>query len=306
MGCGVHTVWGAVTDAGGRRRVNEDAVLAVPPVFLVADGMGGHVYGALAAQCVVEAFDAFAAGLEPSEPVEPAQILTVIDHSRDLIRAGVRAAQADQPGSQARPTGELGGHDEPGAGEPPLAGSTVAGLVLTTQQGVPYWLAFNVGDSRIYRYDEDGLTQVSVDHSVVQELIDAGAITADQAREHPRRNVITRAVDSSHDVEVDFWMLHAGGPQRLLLCSDGLTEELTPDEVAASLAAPADAEQACRALVERATRTGARDNVSVVVVDLLGDEAAQATAPSRGGRNGSSVDAGADLDDTLPRAGALR
>ncbi|MGC0142326.1 PP2C family protein-serine/threonine phosphatase [Pseudactinotalea sp. Z1732] len=302
----VHTDWGAVTDAGGRRRVNEDAVLAAPPVFLVADGMGGHVYGALAAQCVVEAFEAFAAGLEPGAPVEPAQILAVIDHSRDLIRAGVRAAQGDRPESRARPTGETGGHDDPGSGEPPLAGSTAAGLVLTTQQGVPYWLAFNVGDSRIYRYDEDGLVQVSVDHSVVQELLDAGAITAGQAREHPQRNVITRAVDSSHDVDVDFWMLHAGGPQRLLLCSDGLTEELTPDEVTASLAAPGDAEQACRDLVERATRAGARDNVSAVVVDLLADGAAQSTAPRCGGRRASSADAGAELDDTLPRAGAIR
>lgn len=295
----MQTIWGAATDAGGYRQVNEDAVLATPPVFLVADGMGGHVYGALASASVVRAFEEFAAHYDPDEPVEPAQILTVITRAQELIRTGLQAGHTEEP-QHAQQAGDS--RATPAA--TPLAGSTVAGAVLTTRHGAPYWLVFNVGDSRIYRYDEDGLTQISVDHSVVQELLDSGTITAEAARTHPERNVITRAVDTNHTAEVDFWMLHAGGPQRLLLCSDGLTGELTAAEITQSLAGRYGPERTCLDLLHRATDGGARDNVSVVVVDLLSDDTAEVTAPRAGTGSAEPVDLPDDLDDTLPRAGA--
>lgn len=287
----VQTLWGAVTDAGGRRRVNEDAVLARPPVFMVADGMGGHVYGAMASECVIQAFAEFADQIVPGAPVEPAQINAVIHHAQNLIRARLRAQRPDPPS------------DPQGASETdaePLAGSTAAGAVLTSREGTPYWLVFNVGDSRVYRHDETGLDQISVDHSLVQELIDAGTLTAEAARTHPDRNVITRAVGSARPVEADFWMLHAGEDQRLLVCSDGLVGELDPEQIAMVMSGPAGPEHLSRELVRRAVDGGARDNVSAVVVQL---QPGHLGVP---GSLGSPWDE--DLDDTLPRpgAGALR
>lgn len=286
----MQTVWGAGTDAGGHRQVNEDAVLATPGVFIVADGMGGHIYGALASACVVQAFEEFAATLHPGAQVEPAQIQEVVARARELIRAGLPDRTSASPEAAA------------------LAGSTVAGAVLTTREDVPYWLVFNVGDSRIYRYAEDGLTQISVDHSLVQELVEAGVITAEDAQHHPERHVITRAVDTSHPAEIDFWMLHAGGPQRLLLCSDGLTGELSAAEITQALAGAEGAEQTCQDLLRQALDGGARDNISAVVVDLLTDEAAQVTAPRTSTGTAEAAGLDDDLDDTLPRtgAGALR
>lgn len=292
----MQTVWGAITDSGGHRQVNEDAVLAAPPVFIVADGMGGHIYGALASACVVQAFEEFSAGLDPCLPVQPADIHHVIGRAQELIRAGLRQAGAPAP---QRPAGG----PDPGPDHAQLAGSTVAGAVLTTHQGAPYWLMFNVGDSRIYRYEEAGLAQISVDHSVVQELVDAGVITTEAARSHPERNIITRAVDSSGPAEVDFWMLNAGGPQRLLLCSDGLTGELTTEQISRTLAARQGPEEACLDLLHQAIDGGAQDNVSVVVVDLLSHHTAEVTAPRSGAGGAAPVEL-PDLNDTRPRTGA--
>ncbi|HLS25866.1 MAG TPA: protein phosphatase 2C domain-containing protein [Beutenbergiaceae bacterium] len=292
----VQTLWGAVTDAGGRRRVNEDAVLARPPVFVVADGMGGHVYGAMASACVVQAFAEFADQTVPGTPVEPAQINAVIHHAQNLIRAKLRALDDDRP---ARAQASSEGQSKPESGgspSAPLAGTTVAGAVLTSRDGTPYWLVFNIGDSRVYRHDETGLSQISVDHSVVQELIDAGTITADAARSHPERNVITRAVDSARAVQADFWMLHAGEEQTLLLCSDGLVGELTAEEIGDILNSPGDPDKISRDLLHRAIDGGARDNVSAVVVRLQMeyDDAGWVHLPAWD----------EDLDDTLPRPGA--
>lgn len=282
----MQTLWGAVSDDGGRRPVNEDAVLARPPVFIVADGMGGHHYGALASHSVVRAFAEFADRIDPAVPVQPAHVLEAIEHAKHLIRAGVRAARSATESQ-----------------EDPVAGSTVAGAVLTSQHGSPCWLLFNIGDSRIYRHGEGGLNQISVDHSMVQELLDAGAITAAQAQHHPQRNVITRAVGSTRDAEVDFWMLPAHPSQRLLLCSDGLTSEVTTAEVARALSSPAAADEVCTDLVRRATLDGARDNVSVVVVDLLTEGFADQPPTSTMAGAGAAAGLLDDLEDTVPRPG---
>lgn len=264
----MQTVWGVATDAGGRRTVNEDAVLAEPPVFLVADGMGGHVHGSMASTAVVEAFTDFARSLTRGQAVQPADVLGAVADAQARIRQGLRTDN----GAAAPAPGERG----------PTAGSTVAGAVLTHHEGSAYWLVFNIGDSRIYRYDEHGLAQISTDHSVVQELLDAGAIDLWAARRHPQRNIITRAVGSGEDVEPDFWMLRANSPQRLLLCSDGLVTELSDQHLGAALGGGGGPQWVAQQLLQDAVADGARDNVSLVVVDLIAERAdiSGDTAPS--------------------------
>ncbi len=270
----MQVAWGVGTDTGGRRAVNEDDVLATPPVFVVADGMGGHVHGELASRAVVTAFEELAGRCDPDREVLPEE-----------IQAAIRTAQRTIRGA--------GEHDP--QGRPVTAGSTVAGAVLTVHESQPFWLVFNVGDSRIYRLSEGELAQVSVDHSVVQEMVDAGALGPEDARRHPQRNVITRAVDTGPDVDADFWRLRAGSRDRLLLCSDGLTDELGDAEIGAVLREVDSAQDAVDRLIAAATTGGARDNVSVIVVDTAGADV-MATAP----RPASEGDEG-DVADTVPR-----
>ena len=128
-------------------------------------------------------------------------------------------------------------------------------------------MVFNVGDSRVYRLAGDRIEQLTVDHSEVQELVLAGVLTREQARTHPRRNVVTRALGSAPVVLADHWLLPAIGGDRFLICSDGLFGEL-PDEVILPLLAVGPAQQAAEALVAAADDAGGRDNITAVVVDI--------------------------------------
>jgi PPM family protein phosphatase len=274
----VPTTFGALTDTGGRRAVNEDSVLAHPPVFCVADGMGGHTHGAMASAAVVGAFEHIALNLE-SDPA-----------GSQVSAEQVQAAVVD---AQARIRSELG-LELPESDAEMTAGSTLAGVILTRADERLCWLAFNVGDSRIYRYSGGHLSRVSVDHSVVQEMIDAGQIDEQQALSHPMRNMITRAVGSGVEVSPDFWLLGAGAGDRLLLCSDGLINEVPETEIAATLGGGGTPQQVCETLIARATYRGARDNVSVVVVDLdRSTQVDEVTAPRLAGAY--------DPEDTMPR-----
>lgn len=271
----MQVAWGAATDAGGHRPVNEDAVLAQPPVFLVADGMGGHVHGAMASGIVVRTFAELSDSWHPDVEVRGEQVLAAIHSAQARIRTELH---------------QLGG-------APVTAGSTVAGAVLTAHESEVYWLVFNVGDSRVYRYSGGGLTQVSVDHSVVQEMIEAGMISPEEARESAHRHVITRAVDSGDAAMADFWLLSAGAQDRLLMCSDGLLDELSEEHVARVLREQEYAAAAADQLLQDAIAGGARDNVSVVVVDLAGAaELAHTTPRVEAGVQDISV-----VGTTLPR-----
>ncbi|HLS49858.1 MAG TPA: protein phosphatase 2C domain-containing protein, partial [Actinomycetaceae bacterium] len=260
--------WGAATHTGGRRRVNEDAVLARAPVFVVADGMGGHERGDMASQAVVAEFDALATELNDAQrPAHPHDVSAAIDRARRQITATI----ADDTGDR-------------------VAGSTVAGLVLTHQDGDDYWLVFNVGDSRTYRFADGALEQVSVDHSLVQELVESGTITADEARSHPQRNIITRAVGTGSAPEIDYWMLPVRGQELFLICSDGLAGELSDAQIENLLRTSPHPQQAVHALLSAAIRNGgAGDNVTVVVVAAVshdGDEEAADTTLPRPARAG--------------------
>jgi len=258
----VTLAWAAITDTGRRRQQNQDSVLARPPYFVVADGMGGHAAGDVASDAVVRRLDQRVTG----EFAEPADLIGALyDAAVDI---------ADYSRESALGTG-----------------TTVTGAVLTLVEGEPQWLVFNIGDSRVYAQLDGVLAQVTVDHSVVQQLVDAGTITKEQAEQHPDSNMITRAVGFNELPSPDYWMLPVLPGLRLLVCSDGLTKEVRDEEIALHLRSGADAASTARTLVQRALELGGRDNVTVIVLDVLG------TPASDEDPNGAS-------EDTRPRTRA--
>ena len=195
---------GAATDVGHVRKVNEDSFLVAPPVFVVADGMGGHSGGDVASRIVVEEFARLVE--EGYDPLPRRRARRRDPRPRAGPDPGVRRRPARQAPALARRHHRRRGR----------AGRTTRDTK---------WLLVNLGDSRIYRFTDGGLDQVSVDHSVVQELIDAGEITAEQATVHPERHVITRALGSPEGVAPDFFLLPLSAVERLLLCSDGISRD---------------------------------------------------------------------------------
>jgi protein phosphatase len=159
-------------------------------------------------------------------------------------------------------------------------GTTLAGVCLVALGGSDHWLVFNVGDSRIYRSGDDGLVQISTDHSEVAELLNAGSITAQEASVHPRRNVITRSLGTNPAAPVDTWVFPVEAGQRFLVCSDGLTLELTDEEIAQVLKSEQDPQAATDKLVAAAIVAGGRDNVSVVIIDAETGTDADADLPT--------------------------
>jgi protein phosphatase len=263
--------WGAATDRGQRRMHNEDSYLTQPPVFVVADGMGGHQGGDIASRTVVETFAELAASAA----------LT----SEGLMQAVTEAvARVRTIGSTGRPPG-----------------STLTGVGMAAQGRTPCWLVFNIGDSRAYRLSRGVFEQVSVDHSEVQALVESGALNADQAHSHEKRNVVTRALGGGipGTPAVDQWLLIANLHDRVLLCSDGLSNELTDQFLAATLQTITDPQQAADVLVAAAVQAGGRDNVTAVVVDAV-------SGPfdwSASDLDEDTLSEGIDLDgDTVPTA----
>lgn len=256
-GLGIRLSYGFATDRGLRRELNEDSFIAVEPVFAVADGMGGHEAGEVASSICVRTLEA--SGIIGSRTPH----VTATDLEELIQRADQRIRT------------EAGGH----------AGTTLTGVVLVEESGAPYWLVFNVGDSRTYRLSNGTFGQVTVDHSEVQELVDTGRISEEQARTHPRRHVVTRALGTGDDAEADFWLMPVEEGDRLLICSDGLSGEVTDDGIYAILSAVRDPQEACDELVAATLRSGARDNVTVIIVDAtdLGEEDAQPTTAPPGG-----------------------
>ncbi|MDH6180570.1 serine/threonine protein phosphatase PrpC [Microbacteriaceae bacterium SG_E_30_P1] len=247
--------WAAATDTGKRRTANEDSFLAQAPAFVVADGMGGHSAGDLASAAVVERLAETVVG----------DFTTLADVERALTAAtdDITVIAADSL---------LG------------VGTTATGAVLVLESGDPFFAVFNIGDSRVYAFERNELTQVTVDHSVVQELIESGALSAEDAEFHPDSNVITRAVGFGVPPMADYWMIPARTGLRLLVCSDGLTKEVSADRIRLHLAAGLSPEETAGALIDAALAEGGRDNITAIVVDVL-----SAPEPS-------------DFEDTQPRA----
>ncbi len=231
---------GAATSVGRVRHVNEDSYLAVPPLFVVADGMGGHGSGDLASRIAIEEMSACVA----LRPLFAEAVLTALEHANRHI---IERDAANR------------------------MGTTATGLAALETAGGDHLMVFNIGDSRVYRLSGDRLEQLTVDHSEVQELVLAGVITREQARTHPRRNVVTRALGSDVGLLPDHWLLPAIGGDRYLICSDGLFSEL-PDDAILSLLAAGTPQDAAEALVGAANDAGGRDNVTAIVVDVDSDD----------------------------------
>jgi serine/threonine protein phosphatase PrpC len=256
------TNWGSATSTGLVRRNNEDVVFADFPVFVVADGMGGAAAGEVAAALASEAFHQLA-GVE----------LSVDDVSQAIGRANQSVVDT------ARAREECAG-----------MGTTLVGLALVNNGETDVWFAFNVGDSRLYRYFEGALQQVSTDHTEVQVLVDRGLISAEEARSNPHRHVITRVIGVDTTVQPDIWLLTPVAGERFVICSDGLTGDVEDDRIAGVLATETDATGAAQRLVEIAVAAGGHDNVSVVVVDVLSVAGADDAATADGEGDGAVVD----------------
>ncbi len=260
------------SDVGNVRRLNEDSILAAPPVFLVADGMGGHSFGDRASQSVVATFRST---LGTVDAPSPESVVATIASANEALMA----------------------MREPG--EDSVSGTTLTGLVLVSTVSGYRWMVFNVGDSRVYRWDGRALEQVTVDHSAVQELLDAGQITALEALSHPHRNVVTRAIGVHDEVDADVWLLPVTGKQTFLVCSDGLSRELADDQIAQILAGhdpEGSGSTIAERLVEAALAAGGRDNVSVIVVD---SQMLAAVSTDHDDTNESGL--AQHLEDTRPR-----
>jgi PPM family protein phosphatase len=283
----VRLTFSARSDVGSVRKVNEDSFMAQAPVFLVADGMGGHARGDAASQTVIRVF---AEHIEAGAPSTPERILDAIHSSNDAVRD---LSAADDFGTM-------------------VSGTTLAGVAFV-DAGADigfHWMAFNIGDSRVYTWDGRTLVQLSVDHSAVQEMVDAGLITALDAEHHPERNVITRAIGADEFVDADVWLIPAAGRHSFLVCSDGLTKELSTADIARLLAAhdgsprndAASLDDAATvsiadALVDAALARGGRDNVSVVFVESELGEPRHETDSTRDRHDGAHE----HLEDTKPR-----
>jgi protein phosphatase len=247
---------GAATDVGRVREANEDAYLADPPVFVVADGMGGHDRGDVASRIVVEEFARLAVdGYDARRGAE------AVAATLQAVQDRILAFDAEQRAG--------------GAGDGFSAGTTAVVALLVGSGSGPVWLLANVGDSRAYRFSDGELEQVSVDHSVVQELVDSGQITAADAAVHPSRNVITRALGGSAlpggvSGEADYFLLPLAAAERLLLCSDGVSGMLEHEQIRSILERWEDPRDAADHVVAAAVEAGGHDNATAVVVDVVG------------------------------------
>lgn len=257
----------SLTDTGLKRAANEDSILAASPVFLVADGMGGHEAGDRASAAVVAAF----------EPLGGTAVEV------DDVRLALSRAAAVVENIAA-------GHKQG-------AGSTVSGVALVEHEGVAHWLVFNVGDSRVYRHHGNELVQLTIDHSLGQELVDAGEMRAEDLPTFARRNIITRAIGAA-DSAADSWLLPVIDGERLLLCSDGLSGEVSDEAIRATLTMCGRPETAASALVRRALQAGGRDNVSVVVIDVVSGGVQAGREDDTAGRMAVSIGTDSMLEGT--------
>jgi len=236
--------WGAATDVGLVRVGNEDAYVVEPMVFGVADGMGGHQAGEVASEIAARIMrDRLGTGATNVGVV----VASVVEANAAIYQEA--HASVDHHGM----------------------GTTLTALVVlrADETNISRFALVNVGDSRTYLLRNGELHRATVDHSYVQELVNTGHITEDEARSHPRRNIVTRALGIEPTVRVDTWLVPMVHGDRFILCSDGLVDEVHDDEIAAIALAADTPQAAADQLVAKANANGGRDNVTVVVVDVL-------------------------------------
>lgn len=235
--------FGSRTDVGNVREQNEDSLIVAPPLFVVADGMGGHAAGEVASEIAIRTI----AECAPDQMDVEALGHAVETANREIINAA------------------LSGQGREGMGTTCTA-AMLEGNALAIAQ---------VGDSRAYLLHNGKLAQLTRDHSLMADMIEAGQITPEEARYHPNRSVITRALGSDVDMEADLYEITVEEGDRLLLCSDGLTSMVQDNQIEHTMNRIADPQECASALVEEALAAGGLDNVTVIVADCEG------TAPAR-------------------------
>jgi protein phosphatase len=248
---------GVVTDVGRARQVNQDTPLVADQfqLWAVADGMGGHAGGEIASELAVNTLrDVYGERGERS-----------LDALLDAVasaNSAVNGTAIDDPGLRGM-------------------GTTLVAIARTEEDELAY---ISVGDSRIYLLRDGDLSRLTVDHSLVEELVREGSITPEEARSHPKRNVVTRAIGIDTFVQVDSATIIPYTGDRFLLCSDGLFNEVEHDRIASVLRRLADPTDAAAELVRLANEAGGRDNITVLVVDVVDDD-------DRAGKASAIVDA---------------
>ena len=239
----------AITDIGRRRKLNQDFIYFsetpvgnLPNVFIVADGMGGHNAGELASRYTVETI------------VE--EITTSFEKNPVIILGkAIEKANANTRRKASEDRALMG------------MGTTV---VIATCIG-RYLEVANVGDSRLYLVNED-IEQITVDHSLVEEMIRMGGIDRESARNHPDKNIITRAIGARDTVEADFFNLELQAGDTILLCSDGLTNMVKDEDIQKILKNGGSLKERAEALVQAANNNGGKDNISVIIIEPSIDE----------------------------------
>ena len=246
----------SATDQGLRRSTNEDnfAVREDLKLFVVADGMGGHAAGEVASQAVVEGIVAFVEATLAMSPDQtwPTQFDPELSVNANRLRAGFQMGNR-RLAAQIASSSDLRG----------MATTAVAMLI----DGGTATLA-HVGDSRVYRLRDGQLERLTRDHSWVEERIRLGALSETAARQHPWRNIVTRALSGSDDLEVDIQEVALQSGDRLLLCSDGLFTVLSDGQISEVLRRETDLDHLCHALIQGANDGGGPDNVTAVVLEL--------------------------------------
>lgn len=239
----------AMTDVGRRREINQDFVFATdravgpfPNLLVVADGMGGHKAGDFASRYTVENLRKI---LIKSEGGKPKEILeqAVAEVNRKLIETASHDVKLDGMGTT-------------------LVAATVIGNTLYFS---------NVGDSRLYLIS-DGIKQISKDHSLVEEMVRLGGIKEEDAKNHPDKNIITRAMGVKTEVEADFYEYRIKRGDIILMCTDGLSNMVGDEEMFGLVKGARDIVEAVQLLVDRANDNGGRDNIGVILAEPITDE----------------------------------
>jgi protein phosphatase len=251
----MHLSWAALSDPGLRRSSNEDTWCARPELglFVVADGMGGHAAGEVASRLAVEAIEEFTRDTASADRNRtwPFPYDTSISLNANRLKGAFRIANR-RIATAAADANDLRG-----------MATTACGVLV---DGANACIA-HVGDSRVYLLRSGELRQVTADHSWVEEQVRAGVLDEHAARQHPWRNVVTRALSGGEDPEADVAELTLQPGDRLLLCSDGLSSVLSREEIGAQLSADALLEAICAALIGAANAAGGPDNITALVLD---------------------------------------
>ena len=245
-----------LSDPGLRREENEDAFCIRPDLglYLVADGMGGHAAGEVASKLAVETIETFVRDTQHADvnttwpfPYDP-QLSLDGNRLKAAFRLANRRIAAAMEGNET------------------LRGMATTAVAVLAGKHAP--VVAHVGDSRIYLWREGALNQVTEDHSWVSEQVRAGVLSETDARRHPWRNVVTRALSGGDDPEVDVADMDLQSGDRLILCSDGLSGVVPPELFGQILKSSEDLEETCRALVDAANSAGGPDNITVAMLKV--------------------------------------